>query len=89
MQAIVFTEELPPLNYDDISAEDPGAFDEFRRFLETATVGVPDHELAQWMVATVAGAVIHRASVERPQDLASGAIGDELVILLSRYLRRK
>jgi len=85
----VFTEELPPLNYGDISAIDPQVFDEFRRFLETATVNVPDIELAQWMVATVSGAVLHRATVERPQDLASGAIGEELVTLLSRYLRRE
>ena len=85
----VFTEELPPINYGDISAIDPQVFDEFRRFLETATVNVPDIELAQWMVATVSGAVLHRATVERPQDLASGAIGEELVTLLSRYLRRE
>ncbi|MGH9410861.1 MAG: TetR/AcrR family transcriptional regulator [Vicinamibacterales bacterium] len=85
----VFAEELPPLNYGDISAADPEVIEAFRRFLETAAVGVPDNDLAQWMVATVSGAVIHRATVERPQDLASGAIGDELVTLLSRYLRRK
>ena len=85
----VFTEELPPLSYGDISDTDPEVFDAFRRFLETAAVGVPDTELALWMVATVSGAVIHRATVDRPQDLASGAIGEELVTLLSRYLRRK
>jgi AcrR family transcriptional regulator len=85
----VFTEELPPLNYADASAGDPELFDEFRRFLDAASVDVPDKELAQWMVATVSGAVLHRATVERPQDLASGAIGEELVTLLSRYLRRK
>jgi AcrR family transcriptional regulator len=84
----VFTEELPPLKYGDISDTDPEVLDEFRRFLETAAVGVPDAGLAQWMVATVSGAVIHRATVERPQELASGAIGEELVTLLSRYLRR-
>jgi len=85
----VFTEELPPLDYGEISAMDPEVVDEFRRFLETAAVDVPDKELAQWMVVTVAGAVIHRATVERPRDLASGAIGEELVTLVSRYLRRK
>jgi hypothetical protein len=85
----VFTEELPPLNYGDIAAIDREVFEEFRRFLETMAVGVPDNELALWMVATVSGAVLHRATVERPQDLASGVIGQELVTLLSRYLRRK
>jgi hypothetical protein len=41
------------------------------------------------MVATVAGAVIHRAIVERPDDLSRGLNTEELVILLLRYLRRR
>ena len=35
---------------------------------------------------TVGGAVLHRAAVERPEDLSSGAITEELVRLLCRYL---
>ena len=71
-----------------VSATDRPLFAEFREFLERSTVGVPDAELAMWMVATVSNAVIHRAVVERPTDLASGAIASELVTLLVRYLKR-
>jgi AcrR family transcriptional regulator len=84
----VFTEEMPPLGYTAIAAEDPPLADEFRRFLEAVAVDVPDIDLAQWMIATVSGAVIHRATVERPDDLARGAITEELIALLLRYLRR-
>jgi hypothetical protein len=41
-----------------------------------------------WMVATTADAVIHRAVVERPDDLSNGSIAEELVTLLVRYLKR-
>jgi AcrR family transcriptional regulator len=84
----VFSEELPDLRYAEISATDRPLFAEFREFLERSTVGVPDAELAMWMVATVSNAVIHRAVVERPTDLVSGAIASELVTLLVRYLKR-
>jgi AcrR family transcriptional regulator len=84
-----FTEEMPVLRYSDLAAEDPSTFAEFRRFLETSAVGVPDLDLAQWLVATATGAVIHRAIVERPDDVASGRITEELVTLLLGYLRRR
>src|SRR5262249_6351465 len=65
----VLTEELPALGYSEVSSRDPQLVDEMRRFLEQARVDVPDLELAMWMIATVSGAVIHRATVERPSDL--------------------
>ncbi len=40
-----------------------------------------------WMVATAADALIHRAVVERPDDLTNRSIADELVTLLVRYLK--
>jgi len=83
-----FTEQLPALRFAEIAAVDAPPIDEFRRFVKRAAIGVPDIELALWIVATVAGAVLHRAAVERPDDLRSGVIGDELVALLLRYLRR-
>jgi hypothetical protein len=43
-------------------------------------------DLAMWMVAAVSDAVIHRAVVERPRELADGSIADELVAVLVRYL---
>ena len=86
----VFSEDLPQLAYRDIEASDAPLFAEFRAFL-TRSAGIADPELAMWIVATVSGAVLHHAAVERPEDLSSGAIADELVTLLVRYLtvRRK
>jgi len=83
----VFTEDLPQLAYAEIATIDAPLFVEFREFLTTrSTANIGDPELAMWMVATVANAVIHRAVVERPQDLSNGSIGDELVKLLMCYL---
>jgi Tetracyclin repressor-like, C-terminal domain len=84
----VFTEEMPALSVSELSAEDAPVFTEFRR-LENSALAVPELDLAQSMVATVAGAVIHRAIVERPDDLSRGVITEELVVLLLRYLRRR
>jgi AcrR family transcriptional regulator len=84
----VFAEEMPTLAHRDVADMDAPLFDAMRRFLRSAEVDVRDTELAFWIVSTAAGAVVHRATIERPQDLASGAIAEELVRLLSRYLRR-
>jgi len=84
----VFTEELPQLRYADISAADPSVFAEFRKLLARSATGLTDPELTMWIVATVANAVLHRAVVERPDELSNGSIGDELVMLLVRYLNR-
>jgi AcrR family transcriptional regulator len=83
-----FTEALPALRTSDIAAADTPAFAAFRRLLELTAVGVPDLDLAFWVVATASGALIHHAAVERPEDLSSGVFADELVTLLERYLRR-
>jgi hypothetical protein len=83
----VFTEELPALSYGEVAAMDAGLFEEMRRFLRSAGVDPPDLDLALWMISTVSGAVVHRAAVERPEDLSTGVIAEELVRLLSRYLR--
>jgi hypothetical protein len=64
-------------------------FQEARRFLERSEIDVPDVDLALGMISTVSGAVIHRATVERPDDLSSGVITEELITLLRRYLRRR
>ena len=83
----VLVEELPALGHRDVAEMDAPLFDAMRGFLRSAEIAVRDTELAFWMISTAAGAVLHRAAVERPQDLATGAIADELVRLLSRYLR--
>ena len=83
------TEELPALRYRDVAEKDAPLVESMRRFLRSAGVRVPDLDLALWMISTVAGAVLHRGAVERPGDLSSGAITEELVTLLCRYLRSR
>ena len=85
----VFTEEMPALGYRDVAAIDAPIVAAMRQFLQAADVDVRDIDLALWMIATASGAVLHRAAVERPEDLSSGVIADELVTLLCRYLRKR
>jgi len=84
----VFTEEIPALDYRDVAAIDPAIFEAMRRFLQETDVDVRDMDLALWMISTAAAAVLHRAAVERPEDLSTGVIAEELITLLCRYLRR-
>jgi len=84
----IFSQELPPLRYAEISAADAPLFSEFRALLTRSATGIRDRDLAMCIVATAADAVIHRAVVERPDDLANGSIAEELVTLLVRYLKR-
>jgi AcrR family transcriptional regulator len=84
----VFTEEMPALAYRDVVAIDAPIFEAMRRFLQASDVDVRDVELALWVISTASGAVLHRAAVERPEDLSSGAISEELITLLCRYLQR-
>jgi AcrR family transcriptional regulator len=84
----IFSQELPQLRYADISVTDAALFDEFRAWLTRSSTGITDRDLAMWIITTAADAVIHRAVVERPDDLANGSIADELVTLLARYLTR-
>jgi AcrR family transcriptional regulator len=83
----VFTEEMPALGYREVADVDAPVFDAMRRFL-AANADVHDVDLAMWMIATASGAVLHRAAIERPEDLSSGVIEKELVALLCRYLRK-
>src|SRR5262245_5893308 len=85
----VFTEEIPALGYRDVAAIDAPIFEAMRGFLRDADVDVRDVELALWMISTASGAVLHRAVVERPEDLSNGVIAEELITLLCRYLRRR
>jgi AcrR family transcriptional regulator len=85
----VFTEEMPALGYRDVAAVDAPIFEAMRRFLQESDVDVRDIDLALWMISTASGAVLHRAAVERPEDLSTGVIAEELIALLCRYLRRR
>src|SRR5262249_32018438 len=83
------TGEVPAVGYKDNAANDGTIFGAVRRLLQEADVDVRDLDLALWMISTAAGAVLHRAAVERPEDLSTGAIAEELTTLLCRYLRRR
>jgi len=85
----VFTEEIPALAYRDVAAIDTPIFEAMRRFLQEADVDVRDMDLALWIISTASGAILHRAAVERPEDLSTGVIAEELVTLLCRYLRKR
>jgi AcrR family transcriptional regulator len=85
----VFTEEIPALGYRDIAAIDAPIFEAMRRFLREAEVDARDVDLTLWIISTASAAILHRAAVERPEDLATGAIEEELVRLLCRYLPRR
>lgn len=81
----VFTEDMPALGYREVEAIDAPIFDAMRRLLREARV--KDVDLALWVIATASGAILHRAAVERPEDLSNGVIVEELTTLLCRYLR--
>jgi len=83
-----FAEHMPAERYQEIEEADAPVFAEMRQFLERSAEGVPDVEFAMWMVATTAHAAIHNGIIERPQDVESGRLVDELVQLLMRYLKR-
>jgi AcrR family transcriptional regulator len=85
----IFTEELPALGFRDVETLDAPLMASMRRFLLDAGVKAPDVDLALWMISTIGGAVVHRAAVERPEDLSSGVIAEEVVTLLCGYLDAK
>lgn len=85
----VFAEHMPPQRYRDIEEADAAVFTEMRQFLQRSTKGRLDVEFALWMVATVAHAAIHNGVVERPEDVANGRLVNELVLLLTTYLKRR
>ncbi len=57
-------EELPARRSRVADKDDP-VMAEARQILASLVSGLPDPELALWMIDTVAYAVIHRATVER------------------------
>jgi AcrR family transcriptional regulator len=80
----VFTEELPRGRHR--AKKQP--FVIAAALAELSELGLPHPDLAAWMVATVSHAVVHEGIVERRADIDSGALSDELVWLLLRYLKR-
>jgi AcrR family transcriptional regulator len=84
-----FAEHMPPQRYRQIEEADAAVFADMRQFLERHSEGVPDVDFAMWMMATVTHAAIHNGIIERPDDVASGRLVDELVALLMQYLKRQ
>lgn len=56
------------------------------RMLREAGFDHPNNERVAWVVSTVMHAVTHEGVRERLDDMRSGALADELVILVERYL---
>lgn len=82
----VLTEETPERrSRTGLEAETPLGLAARRQL---ARAGVADPELALWLVDVVIHTVLHRAGVERPAELESGQLTEELTTLLVRYLDR-
>lgn len=83
----VFAEEVPRLRgrRPPTAGERCGA--DVATFLAACGVQSPRLGLAGWMVATICRAVVHHGALERPGDVRDGALVDELVRVLARYLR--
>ncbi len=80
----VFSDELPRRREETV--EEPPLID--RADKSRLAKGVPQPALASWLIETVAHAAVHEGIVERRSDVQSGALADELVKLLVRYLER-
>lgn len=80
----VFSNELPRRR----SVPTPAPFVLPDGDAELRALDLPHPELAGWMIGTVAHAVVHQGIIERKGDIESGALVDELVTLLVRYVQR-
>jgi AcrR family transcriptional regulator len=82
----VFAEEVPRLRGRRAATAGERCGTGVATFLAACGVSSPRLELAGWMVATVCRAVVHHGVVERGDDARDGALVDELVRMLARYL---
>ncbi|WP_437986474.1 TetR/AcrR family transcriptional regulator [Sorangium sp. So ce117] len=82
----VFLEQMPRIKATRSAASEGFLLEEAKHLLSAWGYAAPDAELAWWMMQTAAHAVVHQAIVERPDDVRSGALAEELVRLLERYL---
>ena len=80
------TEMMPARRGDQLEKDDAAFCQEMRAVL--AETDVRNVDLAQWMISTAGHAVVHRGIVERPEDVRSGLLAEELITLIVRYLRR-
>ncbi|MDC0668344.1 TetR/AcrR family transcriptional regulator [Nannocystis radixulma] len=83
----VFAEEVPRLRGRRSASAGERCAVEVTAFLAASGVTSPRLELAGWMLATVCRTVVYHGVLERSSDACSGALVDEMVAMLSRWLR--
>jgi AcrR family transcriptional regulator len=84
----VFTQEGARLGLGAVATDaDAGLMELGARWVENVRGRRANPELALWVAWTAVHAVIHAAFAERPAAATSAALVDELVGLLTRYLR--
>lgn len=85
----VFTEEMPRFRptreIENIEAE---LMEDFHKLIAGCTRGVRNLDVALWVAATAAHAVIHQAVLESSHRIPREALTEELTFLLQRYLQR-
>lgn len=78
-----FSEDLPreQRTKEKLSIQDSG-------LAELSRMNLPHPELAAWLIRNMVHTAIHQGVIERRGDAESGALVDELVILITRYMHR-
>ena len=85
----VLSEEVPTLGHHHWKAEYASRMHQRIRAafeLRRSEIGVPDLDLAVYVVTRTVEAVIHNAMPSRAADLKSGALAEELARMLTGYL---
>jgi AcrR family transcriptional regulator len=88
----VLSEEVPLLGHLDWKKDYTKRIEARVRFLLQAKqdeIAVPDIDLAVYVITRTTEALVHNAVTQRPQDLASGALAEEVSRLLLGYLTGK
>jgi AcrR family transcriptional regulator len=80
------TQALPTPRSRSVDDTDPLMRETASALLRSVPRGA-NRALILWIVETVSHAVIHNGVVERPDDVTSGRLGEELIRLLLAYLR--
>jgi AcrR family transcriptional regulator len=88
----VLSEEMPPVGHNDWEASfDRRAMEIMRRLCRAwqADIIVPDPDLAAYVVMRAVEATVHDAVSDRPQDVKSGALAEEVTRMIVSYLTGK
>lgn len=86
----VFMQELPRLTKHQPSlASRYCRAEEAKEFFAPWAENLPEFELSIWLITTLCETVVLRAVSERRADVKSGAFVDQLVRMITSYLRAK